>query len=390
MAGPSSSLRRVEWKYDAMGRRVRQTSYVLSNGLWQVVEDLKFVSDPELFGRHVAELNATNNALVRVYIWGLDLSETLDGAGGVGGLLWVRMATGPAAGTHFVSYDGNGNVWNLVSATGGTETARYEYGPFGEPLRLSGPPARTDPFRFSTKRTEDFTGLVLYEYRAYSPSSGRWLSRDPIEELGAVVMMFETKDLERIKRILPASPEARHILLGNRYYLSKLAALNSSFAFGGATAASVKQLYVFVGNDPILGYDPDGNVAQWVGACGVGCVIGGIGGFFGGISGGWKGAACGALGGALNGCCSAVICTTMPQFCVAGSCICGAIGSFAEQLCMGGFNYKDKCAWAALVSSGIVGCLGGVATVSENAKAQLIQFVTGVDIASLTALCGKF
>jgi len=239
VAGPSSSLRRVEWKYDAMGRRVRQTSYVLSNGLWQVVEDLKFVSDPELFGRHVAELNATNNALVRVYIWGLDLSETLDGAGGVGGLLWVRMATGPAAGTHFVSYDGNGNVWNLVSATGGTETARYEYGPFGEPLRLSGPPARTDPFRFSTKRTEDFTGLVLYEYRAYSPSSGRWLSRDPIEELGAVVMMFETKDLERIKRILPASPEARHILLGNRYYLSKLAALNSSFAFGGATAASV-------------------------------------------------------------------------------------------------------------------------------------------------------
>ena len=155
-------------------------------------------------------------------------------------------------------------------------------------------------------------------------------------------------------------------------------------------AASVVPLYGFVGNDPILGYDPDGNVAQWVGACGVGCVIGGIGGFFGGFSGGWKGVACGALGGALNGCCSAVICTTMPQFCVAGSCICGAIGSFAEQLCLGSFNYKDTCAWAALVGSGIVGCLGGAATVSDDAKAQLIQFVTGVDIAALTALCGKF
>gem|GEM_PF-1531086 len=186
VAGPSSSFRRVEWKYDAMGRRTRQTTYILTNGVWQVVEDLKLVSDPLLFGRHIAELNATNNAPVRAYVWGLDLSETLDGAGGVGGLLWVRMATGPAAGTHFVSYDGNGNVWNLVSATGGTETARYEYGPFGEPLRLSGPPARTDPFRFSTKRTEDFTGLVLYEYRAYSPSSGRWLSRDPLEETRGV------------------------------------------------------------------------------------------------------------------------------------------------------------------------------------------------------------
>ncbi|MGA4643318.1 RHS repeat-associated core domain-containing protein, partial [Limisphaera sp. 4302-co] len=182
------SWRRVDWKYDALGGRVRQTSYVLSNGVWQVVEDVKFVSDPELFGRHVAELNATNNAPVRAYIWGLDLSETLGGAGGVGGLLWVRAATGPAAGTHFVCYDGNGNVWNLVSATTGTETARYEYGPFGEPLRLSGPAVKANPFGFSTKRTEDFTGLVLYEYRAYSPSLGRWLSRDPLEEEAFTVM----------------------------------------------------------------------------------------------------------------------------------------------------------------------------------------------------------
>ncbi|GIX50444.1 MAG: hypothetical protein KatS3mg132_638 [Limisphaera sp.] len=182
VAGLSSSFRRVEWKYDALGRRTRQTTYILTNGVWQVVEDLKLISGPVLFGRHVAELNGTNKALVRPYVWGLDLSETLDGAGGVGGLLWVRMNTGPASGAHFVCYDGNGNVWNLVSATSGTESARYEYGPFGEPLRLSGPAALSNPFRFSTKRSEDLSGLVLYEYRAYSPSLGRWLSRDPIDE----------------------------------------------------------------------------------------------------------------------------------------------------------------------------------------------------------------
>jgi RHS repeat-associated protein len=112
----------------------------------------------------------------------LDVSETLDGAGGVGGLLWVRLTGGAAAGVHFVTYDGNGNVWNLVSASTGTETARYEYGPFGEPLRLTGAAAGSNPFRFSTKRTEDGTGLVLYEYRAYSPALGRWLSRDPAVE----------------------------------------------------------------------------------------------------------------------------------------------------------------------------------------------------------------
>ncbi|NGO39223.1 RHS repeat-associated core domain-containing protein, partial [Limisphaera ngatamarikiensis] len=161
-----------------------QVRYVWTNSTWQVVEDLKLVSDPGLFGRHIVELNGTNGAVVRSYVWGLDLSESLDGAGGVGGLLWVRLSGGPGAGVHFVTYDGNGNVWTLVSASTGTETARYEYGPFGEPLRLTGAVAGLNPFRFRTKRTEDGTGLVLYEYRAYSPALGRWLSRDPINEPG--------------------------------------------------------------------------------------------------------------------------------------------------------------------------------------------------------------
>ena len=82
----------------------------------------------------MAELNATNNALVRSYAWGLDLSGTMDEAGGVGGLLWVNDAStiNSQPSTHFVSYDGNGNVTALVDAGSGNETARYEYGPFGD------------------------------------------------------------------------------------------------------------------------------------------------------------------------------------------------------------------------------------------------------------------
>jgi RHS repeat-associated protein len=132
--------------------------------------------------RHMRELPATNNALVRSYVWGLDLSGTLEVAGGVGGLLWISNFQSPI-GTHFVGYDGNGNVVALVSAATGTETARYEYGPFGEPIRLTGPAANLNPFRFSTKRTCNTTDLVLYEYRAYSPTRGGWLSRDPIGDL---------------------------------------------------------------------------------------------------------------------------------------------------------------------------------------------------------------
>ena len=185
---PQGSWRRVEWQYDALGRRIRQTTstWLMQSNLWVVAEDLKFLSDPLLFGRHVVDLNASNNVPVRTYVWGLDLSETMDGAGGVGGLLWVTLHTGsgPAAGTHFAAYDGNGNVVALSAASDGSETARYEYGPFGEPIRLSGPAAAQNPFRFSTKRTCNTTDLVLYEYRGYSPALERWVNRDHLGEQG--------------------------------------------------------------------------------------------------------------------------------------------------------------------------------------------------------------
>jgi RHS repeat-associated protein len=150
-----------------------------------------------LFGRHIAELNATNNTLVRSYVWGLDLSGTMGGAGGVGGLLWVTLhtASGAAPGTHFCAYDGNGNIVALSAASDGAETACYEYGPFSESIRVTGPAANQNPFRFSTKRTDSTADLVLYEYRVYSPTLGRWPNRDPINEQGFKVLTGRSQSL---------------------------------------------------------------------------------------------------------------------------------------------------------------------------------------------------
>jgi RHS repeat-associated protein len=129
-------------------------------------------------------LNATNNALVRRYAWGLDLSGSLDGAGGVGGLLWMKVGPAP----QFCAYDGNGNVVGMVRGSDGEQTAAYEYDPFGRTIRITGTLAQSNPFRFSTKRTDNTSDFVLYEYRLYNPSSGRWLSRDPVG--GATVYAF--------------------------------------------------------------------------------------------------------------------------------------------------------------------------------------------------------
>jgi RHS repeat-associated protein len=57
-------------------------------------------------------------------------------------------------------------------------------GPFGETIRATGPMAKANPFRFSTKYQDDETDLLYYGYRYYNASTGRWLSRDAMEEYG--------------------------------------------------------------------------------------------------------------------------------------------------------------------------------------------------------------
>ena len=119
-----------------------------------------------------------SSATIR-YVWGRDLSGTVDGAGGVGGLL----ATEVNGLWYFPLYDNNGNVTDYVSETGEV-VASYTYNAFGRTIAKSGTMADIFPFRFSTKYYDAEIGLYYYGYRYYSPELGRWLTRDPIEEDG--------------------------------------------------------------------------------------------------------------------------------------------------------------------------------------------------------------
>ncbi|MBM3854424.1 MAG: RHS repeat-associated core domain-containing protein, partial [Verrucomicrobia bacterium] len=124
--------------------------------------------------------------LTRTYTWGLDIARSLTDAGGVGALLQIAdHASGKA---WQPAYDGNGNLAALVNGSTGTVAAVYEYSPYGELLRNVAPDsaAAGQPFRFSTKFTDDETGLVYYGHRFYSPSQGRFLGRDPKQEPGGL------------------------------------------------------------------------------------------------------------------------------------------------------------------------------------------------------------
>ena len=113
-----------------------------------------------------------DNARIRTYVWGSDLSGSMQDAGGVGGLLEVSCY-GSATTNCLSAFDGNGNVAALINAADGTVAANDNYTAFGEPLRVTGGMVRNNPFRFSTKYADDESDLLYYDYRYYKPSL-RW------------------------------------------------------------------------------------------------------------------------------------------------------------------------------------------------------------------------
>jgi RHS repeat-associated protein len=179
---------RLTFAYDAQWRRIRKQTETWdpSSALWLPSSDSRFIYDG---WNLIAELQPdpvqpSAFSLQLSFSWGLDLSGTTQGAGGVGGLLWAEIHDGPASGRYAAGYDGNGNVVLWADLQTGRAAGSRDYAAFGESVAISGV-ARQLPFGFSTKY-EDETGLLYYGFRYYSPSLGRWLSRDPIEEQGGV------------------------------------------------------------------------------------------------------------------------------------------------------------------------------------------------------------
>jgi len=149
---PSGSKRRLTFEYDAGSRRIAKKVFVWNGSAYPASPNtsLKFLNDGfNLIG----ELDGAN-AVVRSYQWGLDLSGSLRGAGGVGGLVSVKPA-GSAG--QFPGYDGNGNVASLTDGTSGALSAGYEYGPFGEVVQISGAQA-LNPVRFSSRYSDTESG----------------------------------------------------------------------------------------------------------------------------------------------------------------------------------------------------------------------------------------
>lgn len=139
--------------YDALGRRTRRTV----NGTTTT-----FAYD----GRN--RVKTTVGGVASLMMQGLGLDDhfaRIDGA----------------AVTSFLA-DAIGSTYTLTDGTGGV-TAQYGYEPYGGATKLGGAGATDLLF---TGREDDGTGLLYYRARLLSPSTGRFVSEDPIELDGGI------------------------------------------------------------------------------------------------------------------------------------------------------------------------------------------------------------
>jgi RHS repeat-associated protein len=175
---------REVWTHLPDGRWIERIVSTNNGSAYYPAFTNRFIWDGQVL---MAILNHTNG-LVMSFVRGLDLSGSVQGAGGVGGVLAVNFAPSilnAQPSTHLVSYDGNGNVVAMADASNGNSSGQFEYGPFSESIRVTGTAAaQMMPLRFSTMYEDSVTGDRKYLFRDLNPSTGRWKSRDPIAEKG--------------------------------------------------------------------------------------------------------------------------------------------------------------------------------------------------------------
>ena len=157
--------------YDAKSRRVKKVT--------QEATMMFFYDGWNLVEERIAYTNGTSSTIH--YYWGKDLSGTLQGAGGVGGLLFLTVDGMP----YLPNYDNIGNITRYLDANGNI-VAQYTYNAFGCTISAIGTMCNVFRHRFSTKYLDVETGFYYYGYRFYHPATRRWLNRDPIGERGGL------------------------------------------------------------------------------------------------------------------------------------------------------------------------------------------------------------
>jgi RHS repeat-associated protein len=176
---------KTEYVYDGLGRLRIRKEYTWDEGGqdYDLTSETHYIYD----GMRVIQERDGSNVPTVSYTRGQDLSGSMEGSGGIGGLLARSHGySGGSWSTHNCYHaDGNGNITYLVNSSQ-TVAASYRYDPYGNLISSSGTLASANVYRFSSKEYLSQSGLYYYGYRFYDSNLQRWLNRDPVEEAGGI------------------------------------------------------------------------------------------------------------------------------------------------------------------------------------------------------------
>jgi RHS repeat-associated protein len=165
-----------QFVYDGKKRRRIRAEFNWQSGAWVQTNEVLYVYD----GNLAIQERASNDAVQVTYTRGRDMSGSLDGAGGIGGLLGRTDTNGST----FYHADANGNVTMLLNSSQAV-VAKYLYDAFGNLLSESGSLAAANRYQFSSKEKDSSSGLIYYLWRFSDPNLQRWINRDPTGERGS-------------------------------------------------------------------------------------------------------------------------------------------------------------------------------------------------------------
>jgi RHS repeat-associated protein len=122
-------------------------------------------------------------ASTKQFVWnGLAILEERDGSNAVKRRYYAQgeqRVGGSDAGLYYYTKDQLGSIRELTDSTGAVR-ARYDYDPYGYTTKLSGD-LEVD-FGYTGHYRHAASDLYLAPYRAYDPTVGRWMSRDPLKD----------------------------------------------------------------------------------------------------------------------------------------------------------------------------------------------------------------
>ena len=155
--------------YDPFHRRLSQTTYKwnAANNRWDSGNTLRYIYDGE---NEIGSVDPYGN-IMQLRVLGVGLGAE------IGSTVAIEIDGAAYAPIH----DHRGSVCCLIDASSGKPVQSYRYSAFGkEQLFSATAMVVNNPWRFSSKRTDDETGLVFFGKRYYDPSIGRWLTKDPL------------------------------------------------------------------------------------------------------------------------------------------------------------------------------------------------------------------